>query len=327
MKNYIPGDEYHSWQKIELSPAWVKSLPENPIPHLIRNSPPQIRYITGRDALGLPDRHPLLRKILKHIPHEKPFQTLIRSSEKVLNTPPHEIEGIDFLQSLERLQQYMLNGANLKMYPVKSEIIRLLDRLDENGRFPLLYHHHAHACWLLLKLGLAGNRLLDKAIIWIMKRQRDDGGWLHRSMVKKGSSFETQSSCIWITSEVLQLLCARYSFAKTKEVSKGIEFISKRLFHESSTVFLKSYSPWDTFKIGESGDSMFTGGSLKIFECAVQHGYGFKHPLIDKLYSGLLFTQMGNGYFPAVKSKKPIKDPMATVRILSLIRKLHLKES
>ena len=82
---------------------------------------------------------------------------------------------------------------------------------------PLLYHHHAHACWLLLKLGLAGNRLLDKAIIWIKKRQRNDGGWLHRTMVKKGRSFENQTSCIWITVEILQLLCARYSFAKSKE--------------------------------------------------------------------------------------------------------------
>ena len=327
MKNYIPGDEYHSWQKIELSPFWIKNLPENPIPHLIRNSPPQIRYLAARDALGLPNRHPLVRKIHKHIPHENPFKKLIKESEKYLESPKIQNEGMEFLQTLERVHKYVLNGADKKMYPIQSEIVNLFNNLDGNGRFPLLYHHHAHACWILLKLGQEGNRLLDKAIIWIKKRQRPDGGWLHRSMVNKGATYDNQLSCIWTTMEILQLLSCRTTFAKSKEVASGIEFIADRLFHDSSTNFLKSYSPWDTFKVGESGDSIFTGGSVKMMECAVNHGLGFKHPMVDKLYNGLLFTQMKSGYFPGVKSKKPIRDAMVTVRILSFIRKLHMQES
>ena len=69
---------------------------------------------------------------------------------------------------------------------------------DKNGRFPMNYHHHAHACNLLLDLGVGGNKLIDKAINFIISRQRDDGGWLHRNNLPKGMKYDNAPSCICI---------------------------------------------------------------------------------------------------------------------------------
>ena len=85
--------------------------------------------------------------------------------------------------------------------------IQAMDFQNPDGRFPGLYHHHARMCYLLMRLGLQGNRLLDRAFHWIVERQREDGGWLHRSMIQKGKSIKSQKSCIWTSSEILLVQC------------------------------------------------------------------------------------------------------------------------
>ena len=79
-------------------------------------------------------------------------------------------------------------------------------------------------------------------------------------------------------------------------------------------------SPWNYFAVGAKGETLYTGGSLKVLEVLVNSGFDQRNKTVNSLKSGLLLTQMKNGYFPAQKSKSPIPDPYFTIRFLKLLR-------
>lgn len=325
MKQNIPEEEYKHWKQINLFPNFIKPLIKNPLLDILQKGQPHIRYYVARDVLGLPFIHPLVLTINKTLHYQKKYKKILRDEVSFTISDSAKQRELDFIFLMEKLHGLISFGGYKHMKGVDDFIINAMEFQNPDGRFPGLYHHHARMCYLLVRLGLQGNRLLDRSFNWIIERQREDGGWLHRSMIQKGKSNKTQKSCIWTSAEILLALSSRRSMAKSESVKKGIEFLSKQLFNDNSTPFLAHLSPWDYFAVGAKGETLFTGGSLKILEILVNHGLDKKNKMVDKLTSGLLLTQMDTGYFPAQKSKSPIPDPYVTIRFLKLLRILSSK--
>ena len=316
----IPEEEYRQWKKINLWPKHFKLLIKNPLLDILQKGQPHIRYYVARDVIGYPFKHPLVFTINKTLHYQKKYKKILRDEIKLTISDTAKQRELDFIFLMEKLHGLHTYGGYKHMKGVDDLIIGVMDYQNPDGRFPGLYHHHAKMCGILVKLGLQGNRLLDRSFKWIIERQRDDGGWLHRSMVQKGKSIKTQKSCIWTTAEILHSLSMRRSMVKTKPVERGIEFLKSQLFNENSTPFLEHLSPWDYFAVGAKGETLFTGGSLKVLEILVNYGLGRSDKTVDKLVSGIMQTQMDSGYFPFQKSKSPIPDPYVTIRFLKLLR-------
>tara|TARA_S200000501_G_scaffold150455_1_gene141880 strand:+ start:1849 stop:2826 length:978 start_codon:yes stop_codon:yes gene_type:complete len=325
VKNNIPEEEYRLWKTINLWPSFTKQLIKNPLLDILQKGQPHIRFQVARDALGLPIKHPLVNIINLTLHYQKKYKKILNDEIKYTISDSAMQNELNFIFLMEKLHCLVSFGGYKNMKGINELIIDVMDFQKPDGRFPGLYHHHAKMCGLLVRLGLQGNRLLDRSFNWIIERQRNDGGWLHRSMVLKGKTIKTQKSCIWTSVEILYALSMRRSIVKSKSVEKGIKFLEKQLFNKNSTKFLEHLSPWDYFSVGSKSETLFTGGSLKVLEILVNYGLTRKDKIVDRLASGILQTQLETGYFPFQKSKAPKPDPYVTVRFLKILRLLSQK--
>ncbi|NOZ08238.1 MAG: hypothetical protein GXO91_05100 [FCB group bacterium] len=310
----------------DFNPAWVKVLAVNPLPKLIRHEKPFVTLSVLRDLYDLNYLDDLYKAAEGEVFRQHSWRIVFKPTRQpaVGDSSPEKERGVafNFLQQLHRMHRIMELGGTTHLPPVKSEIVKLMKFQAEDGRFPLLYHHHAHACWILLKLGMEGNRLLDKGIHWILERQRGDGGWLHRSMTPKGKKYDDAESCIWTTAEVLQLLSCRKSIRKSDQAGRACEFLLERLLQRNKTALFPTVEAWDHLAIGSKGDSIFSGGTLKVMEAVTRCGYDRKDQRLNKLYKWLLSIQLEGGYFPRIAGKFPVADSMVTVRALAVIKNL-----
>ncbi len=311
-------------------PDWIKVLKVNPIPKILDSGKPADILSVHLNILVIDRKTEHFRKLEKAVNHQEKLQKLFRdqakfSDEKLeISKSKTEVqEGLHFHKQLSLTHHLMQLGGRRYYGPVRDVILALMKYQREDGRFPLLYHHHAHACWLLLKLGLEGNRILDRAIFWIVNRQREDGGWLHRSMTPTGKEYENVESCLWTTAEVLQMLTHRNIYV-SKDVSKqACEFLLDRVLYKNSTSFFTSEDTWDHLATSIKGNAMFLGGTLKVLESVVRCGYNPTDQRVKKMYNWLLDQQMDNGLFPAIAGKIPIASYSVTVRALEVVKMLE----
>ena len=322
VKKNIPEEEYRHWKTIDLWPSFTKQLIKNPLLDILQKGQPHIRFQVARDVLGFPIKHPLVSIINRMLHYQKKYKKILNDEIKFTISDSAKQRELDFIFLMEKLHGLVSFGGYKHMKGVDDLIIGAMDYQNPDGRFPGLYHHHAKMCGTLVKLGLQGNRLLDRSYNWIIERQREDGGWLHRSMVQKGKTIKSQKSCIWTSVEILHAISMRRSMVKSRSMEKGIQFLEKQLFNKNSTPFLEHLSPWNYFSVGAKGETLFTGGSLKVLEIFVNYGLTQKDKTVDKLVSGILQTQMETGYFPFQKSKTPMPDPYVTMRFLKILRLL-----
>ena len=325
MKKNIPEEEYRLWKTVDLWPAFTKKLIKNPLLDIIQKGQPHIRFHVAKDVLGLPQKHPLVSTINRTLHYQKKYKNFLNKELNFTIQDSVKQRELNFIFLMEKLHGLLSFGGYKHMKGIDDLIISAMDYQNPDGRFPGLYHHHSKMCGILIKLGLQGNRLLDRSFFWIMERQREDGGWLHRSMIQKGKTIKSQKSCIWTSAEILYSISMRRSMVKSEKVLSGVKFLKNQLFNKNSTAFLEHLSPWDYFSIGAKGETLYTGGSIKVLEIFVNCGFTRKDKVVDKLVSGILETQMESGYFPFQKSKSPMPDPYVTIRFLKLLRILFKK--
>jgi hypothetical protein len=194
---------------------------------------------------------------------------------------------------------------------------------NDDGRFPMYYHHHAHALRILLKLGITGNRLIDRGINWVIKRQRDDGGWIHRGNVPTGKSIDKIPSCIWTTAEIAALLSEKSGFKKSESLQRACEFLLSNIEKDNLSTLLPDANAWNQFSITSNSNSMFAGGTLKVLEILLSAGYNPSKPQFKKIYKWFLDQQMDDGMFPMVAGKNPIANEAVSVRAMALIRAIE----
>ena len=191
---------------------------------------------------------------------------------------------------------------------------------DENGRYPMNYHHHAHACNLLIDLGLEGNKLIDKAIHWILSRQRNDGGWIHINNLPKGVKEEDASSCIWTTAEIARLLTKRKIFRNSDNLLNAKLFLRNNYLNKNKSTLLSKKDAWECLTINHTSEHMFAGGTLKILEIFLNTKVS-DVKFIDKMMSWLISQQMDNSFFPKIANKLPVSDILVTNRALYVFKK------
>ncbi len=309
-------------------PGWVRDFRKNPIPRLLAGGDPAVIFDVYWDLLGLDKGQPMMIDSMEKVNTNPKALRMLNHTSNPSDEPPagEMMVGLEFLAHLVRMNTLVKFQLN-KMHPlIQDDIVKLMGYIKDDGRFPLLYHHHAHACWILLKLGIGGNRVLEKSIYWLVKRQRKDGGWLHRSMVPPGEDPDTMPSCIWTTMEVMNMLIKRPPMLKKIDVSNACKFLISHIEQDNYTSFQHQKNAWNILSIGTGETSMFTGGTLKLMEILAGCHYNMSDHQIQKWVKWLKSIQLDDGYFPREVNKMPIGDEWVTLRALSVYKKLKFQK-
>ena len=302
---------------LNTNPEWVGSLNQNPIPYIIKKGKPGDVFLLLKNVYGLDHNHALYRLVELAVFKQ---QALHKISNKNYESSKDVDNEILFYYQLQKIHQLVDLGATDYLNVIKDQIIKLMNFQDENGRFPMNYHHHAHACNLLIDLGLEGNKLIDRGIHFIISRQRDDGGWLHRNNLPKGLKYQDASSCIWTTAEISLLLTKRTIFRNSKNLSNAKSFLISNYLNKNTSTLLSKSDSWECLSINHTSEHMFAGGTLKILEILL-NSKSNDIKKIKKMINWLVEQQMENSLFPKIANKHPISDILVTNRALCVFKK------
>lgn len=314
---------------VDLDPPWVQVLPTNPIQKIFRRGQigAQLRLLAVLEGEWTPELEEV-RKQLRMVAYDsKPVKQIQRAQNRdgswpvpASGQPVGAARQLELIGLLENLHALAVLGGHRSWPGVRRGIRAMLAHQHADGRFPLLYHHHAAIGGLLISLGLVRNPAVHRAAHWIAERQREDGGWLHPHMAGNRKS---PPSCIWTTAEVLDFL-TRYATFKIKAgLQAAGEFLLKHALEPNTTTLLPDPQAWDTLDIGSKGVQLFQGGTLRVLEGLTRAGFNPSDSTFKKLYSWLLEQQLGNGYFPRVTGRDTEGDALVTVRALQVIRRVE----
>ena len=321
-KNPITLDRRTILENINTAPIWIKKLDKNPITYMIMKCSPVTALNMLKNVYKIKHPHPLYVLAERNTFSHLKLKQLIRKGA-ILNSKQNDESAnrdMKFFSQLQLLHQIEERGGNRHIAGVRYHIVEFMRFQNNDGRFPLYYQHHAHSLRILLKLGITGNRLIDRGINWLIKRQREDGGWIHRANVPVGKNFDKIQSCIWTTAEVAALLSEKSGFKKSKELMQACEFLLLHIEKKNVSTLLPDTNAWNQFHVTSDSNLMFAGGTLKILEILVSVGYNPSNPQFKKIYEWFVEQQMDNGMFPMVAGKLPIVNESVTVRALALIR-------
>ena len=301
---------------LNLQPDWIGGLKHNPIPYIIKNGNPAEVFLLLKNVYELTYAHALYRLVESAVFKQQGIHKIVNKY--------YNIKDIDkdllFYFQLQRIHQLVNLGATDYLNVIKDQVIKLMSFQDENGRFPMNYHHHAHACNLLIDLGLEGNKLIDKAIHWILTRQRDDGGWIHVNNLPKGAKYDVATSCIWTTAEVAILLTKRKIFRNSKNLFKAKTFLINNYLNKNKSTLLSKSDSWECLVINHTSEHMFAGGTLKVLEIFLNSKTSDIKD-VKKMINWLINQQMDNSLFPKIANKHPISDILVTNRALCVFKK------
>ncbi|MDB3868585.1 terpene cyclase/mutase family protein [Candidatus Marinimicrobia bacterium] len=324
-KNPISLDRRTILENVNVEPEWVKKLGKNPITHLIMKCSPITTLNMLKDVYRIKHPHPLYALAEKNaFSHLKLKKLINQGSNKLPDSDSENMNrDMQFFTQLQLLHQINERGGNRHIAKVRYHIIEFMRFQNDDGRFPMYYHHHAHALRILLKLGITGNRLIDRGVNWVIKRQREDGGWIHRANVPSGRNIEKISSCIWTTAEIAALLSEKSGFKKSAILQSACEFLLENIEKDNLSTLLPEANAWNHFDITSDSNLMFAGGTLKILEILMQAGYNPSNPQFKKLYEWFISQQMDDGMFPTRAGQMPIANEAVTVRAMALIRAIE----
>ena len=315
---------------LDLEPGWVRVLPVNPVPTIFQRAPAgvQMRLLTLLVADGDEEAVAAIRQQLRQAAYSAPEVARIvrRQREdgtwpiKAADQPKGAVKQLLLLGLLENLHALAALGGHRGWRGVGKGLRAMLGFQQEDGRFPLPYHHHACIGHLLIALGLRRNPAVHRAAHWILDRQREDGGWLHPQMAGRRHH---PPSCIWTTAEVLAFI-ARYPTLRVKErLQKAGDFLLAHALEPNTTTLLPGADAWDVLEVGSRGTQLFHGGTLKVLDGLTLAGFNPSHPVFKKLYTWLLEQQLEGGYFPRVIGRDSGGDPLVTVRALEVIHRVE----
>lgn len=301
----------------------------DPLPEMLKSIPPFIRLQIYENIFELPDDSDTMDDVRKQCWRDDEFLKEARNQDENGLWPPrqefskeHHKAGIQFFSQVIKLHSLLTLGGAVKVDEVQKGIVALLKMQQEDGKFPLFYQHQGYALWVLINYGLQGNPFVDRGMRWLLKRQREDGGWLHPVQVPRGQEEEDFPSCIWTTAHALWPLVLHNVYSKDKRVTKGIEYLLDNFLNLNHTAFFNTPDAWDYLYIGHDETACFRGGTLKMLEIAINGGFDRSHPVIKKASNWLREQQLDNGFFPAIAGKDTQGDYLVTVRALTVLKKL-----
>ena len=311
-------------KNIDLSEEWVDKLKVNPINQIIKNGMPSEVFLLIKDVFGYNHKHTLYRLAEKAAFKQSGLHKIFHKGQDKfidINLDKNQL----FFNQLQRIHLIADFGATSYLDPVKKEVIKLLEFQNEDGRFPLYYQHNAHACNELIRLGMEGNVNIDKCANWLIKRQRDDGGWIHKNNLIGNKKLTNTKSCIWTTAEIALFLSKRTLFRQSESNKKACSFLLENILSPNSdSSLLSNEDNWNQLHISSDPEYMFSGGTLKVLEILSLAGYNCSNKIYKKLYEWLLAQQLENGFYPRKVSQLKIADTLTTIKVLGLIRNTEL---
>ena len=303
-------------ENLNTEPQWIEVLNINPIPQIINKGNPAEVFSLLKNVYGFTHTHALYRLVESAVFRQKGLHKIAARQDNQKNTS----RDLNFYYQLQKVHQLVDLGATDYLNVVKEEIIKLMDFQDKNGRFPMNYHHHAHACNLLIDLGLGGNKLIDRGINWILTRQRKDGGWIHINNVPKSMDYDKAPSCIWTTAEIAKLLTKRSIFRGSDSLLNAKIFLEKNYLNNNKSTLLSKADSWECLISNHTSEHMFAGGTLKILEIFLNSSIK-DDKLIKKMIDWLRLQQMEDSFFPKIANKHPVPDILVTNRVLCVMKK------
>ena len=324
-KNQIELDRKIIIENLNLNPSWINKCKINPIKKLIKHGSPNTVIQTLFHLYDLRYPHSLYRLI------EKPVFTHLKMKQ-LLNEDICKLTKVDittkskdvlFFEYLKVLNQIVFRGGTKHLRGIGEFVVEFMKFQNKDGRFPIYYHHHAHALRLLIELGMGDNRHVDRGLQWVLKRQRDDGGWLHRANVPKSKNYDRLQSCIWTTAEIALLISMKKGYRKSNELKNACEFLLKNQELDNKSTLLPDRDSWNKFSMAADPVMMFAGGTLKVLKILANAGYNPSNPQFKKMYTWMIQQQLDNGYYPMAVSKMPIESEWVTVQVLSVIKQIE----
>ena len=305
-------------------------LKADPVPYLLEKAPPHIRYHVLTKLFGWSDEDGELDELLRECWGVPEFRRIISGlNDDGLWEPKEQFSseqrqfGIQFLTQVQRLHELLDLGGSREVDEIQQGIVALMKMQHSDGKFPLFFQHQGYALWVLMKYGMQGNPFVDRGLRWLLRRQREDSGWLHTVQIPSGEDKEEYPSCIWTTCHALWPLVYHNVYVKDNRTIAGVRFLLEHFLQKNHTNFFNSPDAWDYLYIGHDDNGPFRGGTLKMLEIAVEAGFDISNKVVKKASHWIRDQQLGNGLFPAVAGRDEEGDFMVTVRALNMLRKLH----
>ncbi|MCH7528590.1 MAG: terpene cyclase/mutase family protein [Candidatus Marinimicrobia bacterium] len=315
---------------VDLEPGWSRVLAAPAIPAVFEQGPAGARLLMLELLVSewTPQLASFRRELRWDARHGQMIRRTLREQLEDGSWPvkaPREPVGayrqMVLVVLVEKLHTLMRLGGRRSWPEARQAIRALLGFQQPDGRFPLMYHHHAAIGSLMISLGLGRNPAVHKAAHWILERQREDGGWLHPHMA--GSGKRTRS-CLWTTAEVLAFL-GRYPTMRVKEKLQAAgEFLLKHALEANTTSLLPGADAWNFLQTGSRGVQLFQGGTLKVLDGLSLAGFNPAQRTFKKLYEWLLNQQLPGGLLPRVAERDEKGDAVVTVRALDVIRRVEI---
>lgn len=309
-------------------PAWLKMLKRDPLPLLVEDAPLPVKYFSVERFL--PEEHALLESLRQELQNYRPRVKLLNSQQADglwqlhQNYPVEEQQkAMLFLLQLKNMGQLLSYGCSRDIPAIQRGIIALLKNQKPDGKFSLLLHHQGLALWILVSYGLAGNPFVEKGFRWLIKRQRQDGGWLSPTMLPEGESFKTARSGIWTTMIICQALSIHSRLRKSEVAQRAASFLLDNYLRPNHTTLFPEPDAWNYLYMDFTDNGMFRGGTLRFVEALLPIKETHTHPNFKKAIKWLIEQQLPSGLFPAIAGRSQQGDYGVTLRVLTVLKELE----
>ena len=276
----------------------------DPLPDLIEKAPIHtkfrvIKYFYPEKKEELSD---LQKERKNNTRRKKLFKSQLDNGAWELDTEysiDKKKKAMSFLKQLQNLTELLYLGENSKSETIKQALIRLIKFQKEDGKFPLSLHHQGYALWLLAQYGLAGNPIVEKGYRWLIKRQKDDGGWLSPVMKLSEDVSDDMTSCLWTTIIITQAFSAHSRLKNSDNTRKAAQFIADHYLYKNHTSLFPEPDAWDYLFTDHTENGLFRGGTLKFCEALAPLKFMHTNKNFEKAIGWLKDVQLDSGLFPA----------------------------